>query len=305
MQLKWPARFAALAFLLAAAAKAQLPQPVRFVTAGDGRQSLGNFRLPVWHDIATLAAAENPQFSVYNGDMAFFGWSKILWQNFFNQGRPLIQAAPMYPVWGNHEFATRLPYRRFDFPGDTLFSRVQNGFGNYAFDVGPLHIAVVNTDPNVLVSAGLLDARLGEGSRTYRFLAQDLASNTQPWTIVFVHRPPYSAAEHGPQGDVQALTPLFDQYGVDIVFGGHDHGFQRSKPIYGGQVAPAGYGTTYVVSAGAGARLYDLDIPSNANWLANASASYNYSVVEADPQQLTITTKNDRGEVIDQVTLPQ
>jgi hypothetical protein len=297
--------FLALAFWCAGIAKAQLPppQPVRFVTMGDGRQSAGNLRLPVWHDIATLAAAENPQFSIYNGDMAFFGWSKVLWQNFFNQGRPLVQAAPMYPVWGNHEFATRLPYRRFDFPGDTLFSRIQNGFGNYAFNVGPLHVAVVNTDPNFLVAAGLLDASLGEGTRTYRFLEQDLAGNTQPWTIVFVHRPPYSAAEHGPQADVQALTPLFDQYGVDIVFGGHDHGYQRSKPIYGGQVSDEG--PIYIVSAGAGARLYDLDIPNNANWLANASASYNYSVVEADQSQLTVTTKNERGEVIDQVTLQQ
>jgi predicted MPP superfamily phosphohydrolase len=235
--------------------------------------------------------------------MAFFGWSRLLWQSFFNQGKPLIEAAPMYPVWGNHEFATRIPYRRFDFPSDDFASRIRNGFGNYSFDSGPVHVAVVNTDPYVLVAAGISDARLGERSRTYRFLERDLANTDEPWKLVFLHRPPYSAAEHGPQGDVQALTPLFDRYGVDVVFGGHDHGFQRSKPIYDGQVAPAGYGTTYIVSAGAGARLYDLDIANNAGWLANAVKDYNYSTIDVNGNTMNITTKNRDGQIIDAVTL--
>jgi predicted MPP superfamily phosphohydrolase len=276
---------------------------VHFVTMGDSRQSPGNLHDQVWHDIASLAASEQPQFSIFTGDMTAFSPSRILWRNFFNQGKPLIDAAPMYPVWGNHELATRIPDRRFDFPGDNLFSRVRNGFGNYSFDVGPVNIAVVNTDPTFRVAEGRADARLGEGSRTYRFLENDLANTDEPWKIVFLHRPPYSAGEHGPQGDVQALTPLFDRYGVDVVFGGHDHGFQRSKPIYNDEVAPAGQGTTYIVSAGAGARLYDIDTDHNAGWLANAVKDYNYSIVDANSNTMTITTKNRDGQIIDAMTM--
>lgn len=56
----------------------------------------------------------------------------------------------------------------------------------------------------------------------------------------------------------QALVPIFDQFSVDLVIGGHDHGYARSKPLRGPAENPmvessSSMGTIYVVSAGAGA----------------------------------------------------
>jgi len=44
----------------------------------------------------------------------------------------------------------------------------------------------------------------------------------------------------------EALTPLFERYGVDIVFNGHHHNYQRSLV----------HGVTYIVTGGGGAPIY-------------------------------------------------
>lgn len=75
------------------------------------------------------------------------------------------------------------------------------------------------------------------------WLERTLASSTDRWRIVMLHHPPYSAGYQGSRGDVRrAFAPLFERYGVQLVLSGHDHDYQRSKPING---------VTYVVSGGA------------------------------------------------------
>ena len=74
---------------------------------------------------------------------------------------------------------------------------------------------------------------------------------------------------HGTDSDVLAargvLVPLYDKYAVDLVVNGHDHDYERSKPLMAGNPpsgAPVvGTGTTYVVSAGAGADAYATGTP--------------------------------------------
>jgi hypothetical protein len=86
------------------------------------------------------------------------------------------------------------------------------------------------------------------GSAQYTWLENDLANTDKLWKIVFFHWPPYSTGPHGSYKSVRyALGPLFAQYGVDLVFNGHDHDYERS--IAGG--------TVYIVTGGGGAPLYD------------------------------------------------
>jgi hypothetical protein len=61
-----------------------------------------------------------------------------------------------------------------------------------------------------------------------------------------MHHPAYSAGDHGSTADVQETwSPLFAEYDVPLVLAGHDHDYQRSKPVDG---------VTYVIS-GAAAKL--------------------------------------------------
>jgi hypothetical protein len=62
---------------------------------------------------------------------------------------------------------------------------------------------------------------------------------------------------HDDAKTVQNLVPLFEQYGVDMVFSGHWHYYERMKPLLGGQVSTieAG-GVVYLVTGGGGAGLH-------------------------------------------------
>jgi hypothetical protein len=85
------------------------------------------------------------------------------------------------------------------------------------------------------------------GKPQYEWLVSDLAGTSKPWKFVFFHIPPYSSGGHGSDLNVrQTLAPLFEQYGVTIVFNGHDHDYERS----------GANGVTYIVTGGGGAPLY-------------------------------------------------
>jgi hypothetical protein len=78
----------------------------------------------------------------------------------------------------------------------------------------------------------------------------------------------FSTSLHSNDSDVLSaraqLAPIFDKYHVDMVFNGHDHEYERSKPLKAGSNpggdpvvgTTAADGTTYVICAGAGADPY-------------------------------------------------
>jgi hypothetical protein len=67
--------------------------------------------------------------------------------------------------------------------------------------------------------------------------------------VVVLHHPPYSTGPHTEDeaGLRETVVPLFERYGVDMVFAGHDHSYERS--FCGGRY--------YIVTGGGGAPLHD------------------------------------------------
>jgi len=96
---------------------------------------------------------------------------------------------------------------------------------------------------------------------------------------------------HGSSIDVrEAFTPLFEKYGVQLDLSGHDHDYQRSKPING---------VTYVVS-GAAAKLR----PANrADFTEVAWSTYHFLDLLVWPDRLVVRAVNQSGEMFDTVTL--
>jgi hypothetical protein len=64
-----------------------------------------------------------------------------------------------------------------------------------------------------------------------------------------------------------SFCPLFDKYGVDVAFAGHDHNYQRNEV---GSV-------TYLVTGGGGAPLYDQK--TNAPWNKVTKKTLHYVLV--------------------------
>jgi predicted phosphodiesterase len=64
------------------------------------------------------------------------------------------------------------------------------------------------------------------------WLENNLQKSNAKWKVAYFHHPLYSDGRtHGPDLDLRSrLTPLFKQYGVNIVFSGHEHVYERIKP---------------------------------------------------------------------------
>ena len=96
-----------------------------------------------------------------------------------------------------------------------------------------------------------LDAQLTARDETDRetmlnWLRSDLSHNTRDWTIVIFHHPPYSKGTNHDSDDADdspvdrpmwdmrtEFTPIFEEYGVDVVYSGHSHSYERSYYLNG------------------------------------------------------------------------
>jgi len=66
-------------------------------------------------------------------------------------------------------------------------------------------------------------------------LKDALSKSDAKWKIPFFHHPLYSSGQkHGSEIDLRQLVePLFVEHGVDVVFSGHEHFYERMKPQKG------------------------------------------------------------------------
>ena len=68
-----------------------------------------------------------------------------------------------------------------------------------------------------------------------RWAEATLEQAREGWRIAYFHHPLYSnAGRHGSNVDLRVLLePLLVKYGVQVVFSGHDHVYERVKPQHG------------------------------------------------------------------------
>jgi hypothetical protein len=197
-------------------------------------------------------------------EQEFHDWLDAIWHDpngatkFLTLGQQMI-----VPIAGNHEVETSDFYGNFAIPGTGVYAET---FAS--FDVGSAHFVVWDDSPtgNALSGGG---TATDEVTAQLTWLDKDLnAANADradhPFIVFIAHRGLFSTSMHAKDDDVTsvrgAVVPILDKYSVDIVFNGHDHEYERSKPLKAGNPpngAPVvGTGTTYVICAGAGADPY-------------------------------------------------
>ena len=261
------------------------PSYLRFVVGGDCRSNW------LQRDSISRAMSEfNPNFVLLSGDFVNSGHNQTQWYSFF-EGLHLYWIGsnnltiPIVPCLGNHEENATSYYEQFALPGNEQWYSLN--WGKY------VHIIVLNSEADP--SGEQLD-----------WLANDLASHENyTWKFVLFHRPLFSSSSHGSwiEGR-ECWCPLFDKYHVDIVFSGHDHNYERSKPINytASKTSPQdsySEGTMYIVSGGWGAPLY----PSGSNWWTDYSASvYHFVLVDVFANgTLNLQAKDVSGLTFDEV----
>ena len=261
----------------------------RFVSAGDSRGGTADIAANI-DRLANIGA----DFWLFNGDMNTTG-KQSEWNEWFSAMQPLNDSTPLMPVQGNHEIFAEVFYYQFALPVAPEIPEEYAEFG-WSFDYGNTHFVAMNSNTEAVVEA------------QKDFLRADLQRATQDedivWIIALMHHPAYSASNHGSTDRVQQyFVPLFEQYGVDIAFAGHDHDYERTYPIRNNQKVGNGEGVVYVV-AGA---FYSPGYSNGSDWWTAVSEhgnKGNYTVVEINGRELTLKAYSSDGqEELDSFTL--
>jgi len=119
-----------------------------------------------------------------------------------------------------------------------------------------------------------------------------LRESTAKWKIAVFHHPIYSSGEtHGSDlGLRRSIEPLLTRYGVQAVFSGHDHIYERTKPQQGIQ--------HFVTGAGGKVRSGDINLKSPFRAVSFDQDNH-FMQVEIDDQQISFQAISETGEVID------
>jgi acid phosphatase type 7 len=343
--------------------------PQRFVVFGDGAADTTAQRA-----IVDQIVKARPDYVVLTGDLVYTrGRSSEYRSHFFpiynaddessGQGAPLLRSTLFFAAPGNHDLAERnldrypdglayfyewdqplngpeAPIGSPDLKGpENLRAMYRASAGpafprmaNFSFDQGNVHWTIL--DSNTYSE--------WTNSPFREWLEADLAAaKDATWRIVAMHHPAFSSSNtHFEDQRMRLLAPAFEAGRVSIVFCGHVHNYQRSRPLkfapgppppdavagkpYGkyGQVEGAftidtAYdgaarthpeGVIYIVSGAGGARLYDpgqQDKP--ASWqpytVQLVSQVHSLSIVDVGPDSLIVRQVSDEGAVVDRFVI--
>ncbi|MFP2928653.1 metallophosphoesterase [Pyxidicoccus sp. 3LG] len=273
-------------------------QRVRFTTMGD-------FGTGGSSQKAVMAVMNKPEwrseFLVALGDNAYSSGTEQEFQDrMFTPMAALLREVPVFPSLGNHEYVTNQgqPYL------DNFYLPTNNPAKTeryYSFDWGNVHFVAL--DSNCAIGLASSDRCTTEAQKAW--LEQDLAATTQPWKVVFLHHPLWSSGEHGSQLSVRRnYGPIFERHNVDLVLTGHDHNYERTKPMKGDAVASSGTrGIPYLVVGSGGATLRTFP-SSQPSWTAvRDNKVYGFMDVVVDGGTLTAKLITSTGTVRDTLTL--
>jgi hypothetical protein len=97
------------------------------------------------------------------------------------------------------------------------------------------------------------------GGNMATWLTNDLNANTQRWTIVYFHHPPYSCGSHNSDTETELIQmrtniiPILENKKVDLVLSGHSHSYERSMMLKGHYGVESTFNAaTMAVNAGSG-----------------------------------------------------
>ena len=230
------------------------------------------------YEIATqmiAARAKFPyEFVIMLGDNLYYGSGQKDYQKKFEQPyKPLLDSGmKFYATLGNHDNTNEKFYKPFNMNGERFYT--------------------FRPKPGVRFFS--LDSNYMDKSQT-DWLEKELAASGSDWKIAFFHHPLYSSGgTHGSDTKLRdQLEPLFLKYGVDAVFSGHEHFYERIKPQKG---------IYYFVSGGAG-KVRKGDV-GKTNLTAKAfDTGYHFMLMELAKDALHFQVITDQGKTVDSGTL--
>ena len=347
-------------------ARKTMTNTIHFVTVGDTVHAQPGERRIAWQ-----ISRQQPEFFVHLGDIVYFEgtvheYMQRLWPCYNDpkndspdKGAPIMGSVPFYVVLGNHDvhYGLNLEKRPDGLAAFYFFHAALNGprnlrssipvrgtpkqvaafrkaagdsfpsLGFYSFENGPAHFLFLDGNEYTDFDEPALRD----------WVEQDLANARTPWKFVVSHAPAFQtgAKEYSWQ-QLRKLATVFQKTGVDVVFSGHCHNYQRTYPLkfypYGtnsltrrgwvngrfvvderfdGVTNQQPEGIVHVVSGAGGMRLSDTNfhhhpfLPKSdpANWVPYTAQliadRYSFSDVTVTPEHFTLRQIDDTGGEFD------
>lgn len=111
---------------------------------------------------------------------------------------------------------------------------------NFSFDYGKAHFLFLDANPhlfNALVDYSPTSAYAPVAFPDYPqvlrdWVINDLDGSNQTWKIVVFHQPAFSSGNSTLRNfQMRAIVKVLEDHGVNIVFNGHEHNYQRTHPL--------------------------------------------------------------------------
>ena len=207
------------------------------------------------------------------GDNIYSGQGPQSFEQKFAQPYKELLAAGVtfYAALGNHDAPDNRSYPPFHMGGERYYTYATKNVRFFVLDTDEL-------DPPQLV-----------------WLENALRASQEQWKVCYFHHPLYSdGATHGSDVNLRVvLEPLFLAYGVNVVFSGHDHIYERLTPQKG---------ILYFVSGSAGS-LRKGDLRRSAMTAAGFDEDNSFMLVEILGADLSFEAVSRTGQVVDSGTL--
>ena len=244
-------------------------ESVKFLVIGDS----GTGDRPQYEVAATIVETRKRfpfDFAIMLGDNLYGSENaKAFADKFAKPYKSLLDdGVKFYAALGNHDEPTQRFYEPFNMEGRRFYTFRKKDVRFFALD-------------STYMTPEQLD-----------WLKHELEDSDAKWKIPYFHHPIYSSGErHGSELDLQVLVePLFLQFGVDVVFSGHEHFYERLKPQKG----------IVYITQGAAAKLRRGNIRNNSSLTAKGfDADRSFTIVEIVDDQMFFETTSRTGQVVD------
>ena len=272
-----PRRFVVLLLFLASLpcfAQKQLslpnkPDSLRFAIIGDSGTG-GQAQYDVARQMVEWRTLFPFEFVLMMGDNLYGGDKPKDYQKEFEiPYKPLMDAGvKFYASLGNHDNANQRFYKNFNMNGERYYTfRPKPGIRFFALD------------SNYMDRAQLA------------WLQEQLRSSGSEWKIIYFHHPLYSSGDrHGSDEQLRdVLEPLFVEFGVSVVFSGHDHFYERIKPQKG----------IYYFISGAGGQLRRGNIRKTDLTAKGFDQDNHFMILEIAGDEMYFQTISRTGTTVD------
>lgn len=242
---------------------------VRFVVIGDTGTGTSK-QLEVAHVMQRYRQMFPYEFVLLVGDNMYGSEKaadyKLKFENIY---KPLLdQKVKFYAALGNHDESNQRFYEFFNMEGQEYYHFKKGNASFYA------------------LNSNYMDKKQVD------WLNEKLATDTATWKIAFFHHPPYSSGgKHGSDTKLrQVVEPIFLKHGIDVVFNGHEHFYERVKPQQG---------IHYFIS-GSGGKLRKGDVKPGSPLTGKAyDSDMSFMLLEIDDNQMHYQVVSRTGETVD------